>query len=114
MTNQDQNQDKNQEHKRPEDPRAGEGEGLHHLIETRLAKMNELGEAVALYPYAYERSHTSSELREQEADLTEGAVRVRYPGRIMAKRGTGKTLFVPIQDEWGPIQAYFRKDDLGE
>jgi lysyl-tRNA synthetase class 2 len=32
----------------------------------------------------------------------------------MAKRGTGKTLFVPIQDEWGRIQAYFRKDDLGE
>ncbi|PIE76026.1 lysine--tRNA ligase [bacterium DOLJORAL78_65_58] len=32
----------------------------------------------------------------------------------MAKRGTGKTMFVPISDEWGTLQAYFRKDDLGE
>ncbi|PID81127.1 lysine--tRNA ligase, partial [bacterium DOLZORAL124_64_63] len=39
---------------------------------------------------------------------------VRYAGRIMAKRGTGKTMFVPISDEWGTLQAYFRKDDLGE
>jgi lysyl-tRNA synthetase class 2 len=93
---------------------AAEQESLHHLIETRLAKMSELGEQVELYPYSYERSHTSTEMRAQEKVLTEAEAKVSFPGRIMAKRGTGKTLFVPIQDEWGTIQAYFRKDDLGE
>jgi lysyl-tRNA synthetase class 2 len=91
-----------------------EQESLHHLIETRLAKMAELGEQVELYPYSYDRTHTSDQVRDQETDLTAAEVSVRFPGRIMAKRGTGKTLFVPIQDEWGTIQAYFRKDDLGE
>jgi len=93
---------------------ASEQESLHHLIETRLEKMDELGKQVELYPYAYERSHTSTELRTGEEALTAAEQKVCYPGRIMAKRGTGKTLFVPIQDEWGKIQAYFRKDDLGE
>ena len=93
---------------------ASEQESLHHLIETRLEKLTELGKQVELYPYAYERSHTSTELRTGEEALTAAEQKVRFPGRIMAKRGTGKTLFVPIQDEWGKIQAYFRKDDLGE
>ena len=87
---------------------------VHRLIEGRLEKMKELAEQVELYPFAYDRTHTSTGIREEEAVLAEGGVKVRFPGRIMAKRGTGKTLFVPIQDEWGRIQAYFRKDDLGE
>jgi lysyl-tRNA synthetase class 2 len=93
---------------------SGDTESVHHLIETRLAKLDELDAEVDIYPFAFDRTHTSSELRAQEKTLTTAAASVRYPGRIMAKRGTGKTLFVPIQDEWGPIQAYFRKDDLGE
>ena len=87
---------------------------VHRLIEQRLEKMTELGRHLPLYPYSYDRSHTSEELRAQEAPLAEAETVVRYPGRIMAKRGAGKTMFVPIQDEWGTIQAYFKKDDLGE
>lgn len=87
---------------------------LHPLIEARLERMAALGQQVPLYPHVYDRTHTSLEIREQEAALTAAGSAVRYPGRIMAKRGTGKTLFVPLQDEWGPVQAYFRKDDLGE
>lgn len=90
------------------------GQDLHPLIAARLEKMDALGEEVPLYPYAFARSHTSAEIREQEQRLTAGGIKVRFPGRIMAKRGTGKTLFVPVQDEWGRIQAYFKKDDLGE
>nr|MEE4268260.1 lysine--tRNA ligase [Candidatus Krumholzibacteria bacterium] len=89
-------------------------ESPHRLIEQRLEKMAELEQQVPLYPYSYPRSHTSDELRAEEAALTEAGTVVRFPGRIMAKRGAGKTMFVPIQDEWGRIQAYFKKDDLGE
>lgn len=86
----------------------------HHLIEGRIEKMRELGRSVPLYPYAYERTHTSAQLRTQEAALTAAGATVRVPGRLMTKRGTGKTLFAPLQDEWGRIQAYFKRDTLGE
>jgi lysyl-tRNA synthetase class 2 len=102
---------KNEQTPAPDTP---ESESPHRLVEMRLEKMEELGRAVPLYPYAYARTHTSAQARADEAALTAAETRLRYPGRIMAKRGTGKTLFVPIQDEWGTLQAYFRKDDLGE
>lgn len=89
-------------------------ESLHRLIQGRLDKMEELGREVDLYPFAYDRTHTSEAIRADEEKLTADETVVRFPGRIMAKRGTGKTLFVPIQDEGGRIQAYFKKDDLGE
>jgi len=91
-----------------------EPESPHRLIEMRLEKMEELGAQVELYPYSYDRSHTSEQARAGEEKLVADETRVRFPGRIMAKRGTGKTLFVPIQDEWGTLQAYFRKDEIGE
>ncbi len=97
----------------PQDPDNGP-ESPHRLIEARLQKMAELGESVELYPYGFDRSHTSEQMRADEKSLTEAETKVRYPGRIMAKRGTGKTLFVPVQDERGTVQAYFRKDDLGD
>ncbi len=97
-----------------QEPQPGAAADIHPLIAARLEKMEELGRHVDLYPYGYDRTHTSCELRDQEEALTASETVVRYPGRIMAKRGTGKTLFVPVWDGEGPIQAYFRKDDLGE
>ncbi len=91
-----------------------ETQSVHHLIEGRIQKMEELGQEVELYPYSYVRTHTSSQMKADEAKLTEDETVVKFPGRIMAKRGTGKTLFVPIEDEWGRVQAYFRKDEIGE
>ena len=38
----------------------------------------------------------------------------RLAGRIMAKRGTGKTLFVDLHDRSGRLQLYVRKDEVGE
>ncbi|PZR56313.1 MAG: lysine--tRNA ligase [Candidatus Meridianibacter frigidus] len=35
-------------------------------------------------------------------------------GRVMAKRGTGKTLFVDLQDRSGRMQLYVRKDEIGD
>ncbi|MDP9017389.1 MAG: lysine--tRNA ligase [Candidatus Eremiobacteraeota bacterium] len=38
----------------------------------------------------------------------------RLAGRIMAKRGTGKTLFIDLHDRSGRLQLYIRKDEVGE
>ncbi len=35
-------------------------------------------------------------------------------GRLMAKRGTGRTLFVDLHDRTGRTQLYIRKDEVGE
>ncbi len=66
------------------------------------------------YPHRFERSHRSHEARAAAEQLLASGATVRYAGRLMAKRGMGKTMFAPLDDEWGRLQVYFKKDDLGE
>jgi lysyl-tRNA synthetase class 2 len=88
-------------------------EGLEAIIAGREEKLARLAEVAPAYPYRFERTHRSHELRAQAAELMEAQTRVRFAGRLMAKRGMGKTLFAPLDDEWGRLQVYFKKDDLG-
>jgi lysyl-tRNA synthetase class 2 len=76
----------------------------------KLAQLADLGDP---YPYRFDRTHDSAQLREQEEALTTAGAGVRAAGRLMAKRGTGKTLFATLQDGAGRIQVYFKRDDLG-
>jgi lysyl-tRNA synthetase class 2 len=41
-------------------------------------------------------------------------VAVRVAGRLIARRGHGKTTFAHLRDSSGKVQAYFRQDALGE
>ncbi|UCE01936.1 MAG: lysine--tRNA ligase [Candidatus Latescibacterota bacterium] len=63
------------------------------------------------YPYAFERTHATSQVVEQESSLGENPVSIA--GRIMTLRGHGKTGFAHVQDGSGRIQVYARRDDLG-
>ena len=47
-------------------------------------------------------------------ELAEKEIPVNIAGRIMTKRGKGKAGFMHIQDRYGQIQVYIRKDDLTE
>lgn len=67
----------------------------------------------------FERTHLSTEVREQFADQTkeqleENLQEVVIAGRIMTKRGKGKAGFAHIQDLGGQIQIYVRQDHVGE
>ncbi|MFJ7733604.1 lysine--tRNA ligase [Lysinibacillus sp. NPDC097231] len=67
----------------------------------------------------FERTHLSTEVREQFADqskeqLEENLQEVIIAGRIMTKRGKGKAGFAHIQDLGGQIQIYVRQDHVGE
>ncbi len=95
-------------------PETTGAEGLESIIQGRIDKLEVLAEHGPAYPHAFDRSHRSSEIREAGAKLMESQERVRYAGRLMAKRGMGKTMFAPLDDEWGRLQVYFKKDDLGE
>jgi lysyl-tRNA synthetase class 2 len=89
-------------------------EVLRRLIAEREEKLARLGREVDPYPRRFDRTHTSATAKvEREALLASGRV-VRYAGRLMAKRGMGRTLFAPVDDEWGRLQVYFKRDDLGE
>ncbi|MBE0592539.1 MAG: lysine--tRNA ligase [Gemmatimonadales bacterium] len=76
----------------------------------KLARLVELG--VAPYAYGYERTHTAAAAIEAFRD--DRQERVRVAGRIVSRRGHGKTIFVHVADPSGRVQAYFRRDDLGE
>ena len=67
----------------------------------------------------YERDSWSEDLKKQYTGLTheeleEKNVVVKIAGRIMTLRDMGKVAFMHIQDKKGQMQAYLRKDVLGE
>ncbi len=64
------------------------------------------------YPHRYHRSHTT---KEAIALFKRGDDRgVSLAGRIMACRDMGKATFIDIRDLSGNIQAYLRRDLLGD
>lgn len=94
-------------------PEGAGTQGLESIIQGRLEKLERLSEVGPVYPHQFARTHRSSEIRAAGAQLVESGEKVRYAGRLMAKRGMGKTMFAPLDDEWGRLQIYFKKDDLG-
>jgi len=90
------------------------------VIEERVKKIEILREkGVNPYPAGYKYDITASEAVERfkdliEETLPEGAEVFSMAGRIMAIRNFGKASFIHIQDGTGRIQAYIKKDKIGE
>jgi lysyl-tRNA synthetase, class II len=86
----------------------------------RRAKVERLREAgVDPYPHSFEgRDHAADILAAHDAaELGEGEHEQfvhRVMGRVTGKRGHGKTAFLDVRDVTGTIQAYARRDVLGE
>lgn len=76
----------------------------------KLEKLKEMG--VNPYPYKFDRTHSSAEIREHFADLENQTVRVC--GRIMSNRLMGKAGFFHISDMKDRIQIYIKKDVVGD
>jgi lysyl-tRNA synthetase, class II len=93
---------------------------ISNLFEERKRKAENLVEQhVQLYPAGYPVSITAAEAvhRYGEIDAQE-LEKSREPfamaGRIMSLRDFGKASFIHIKDRSGRIQAYIRKDKVGE
>jgi lysyl-tRNA synthetase class 2 len=88
--------------------------------EQRRAKVERLrAEGVDPYPHSFERRNHVEEIEaaHDPAALGEGEhaeFSYRVMGRVTGKRGHGKTLFLDVRDVTGTIQAYARRDVLGE
>jgi lysyl-tRNA synthetase class 2 len=99
---------------------AGDRSATGSTEEQRLAKVERLREAgVDPYPHAFEgrtriekihAAHDPEALGEGEHPEHE----YRIWGRVVGKRGHGKTAFLDVRDISGTIQAYARRDELGE
>jgi len=92
----------------------------HDLLQQRRANFDELVRlGVDVYPRAFQRTDTVSELvqahgNSTKEDLETSTVQTTTAGRVLAIRSFGKANFLVISDGDSGIQVYVRKDQLSE
>jgi len=87
-----------------EELKIGSDKLLVFMDSERLRKLEELEkQGVNAYPYRYERTHYSQELKDAYDEL-EGKI-VSVAGRVMSIRSFGKLVFISLQDPQGGIQV---------
>ncbi|GJM41542.1 MAG: lysine--tRNA ligase [Ardenticatenaceae bacterium] len=91
------------------------------LEEKRLAKIVQLREAgIEPYPLRVDRTHTNTEAiaAYETAESAQGdeapEIEATLCGRIMSSRDMGKTVFAHIEDGYGRIQLFVRRQAIGE
>ena len=97
-------------------------EELNEQRQVRIDKLGKIAEKWVPFGHRFEWTHHTSDIRAKFADTTAEEFEAMDPeetlvvfaGRIMAKRGMGKTCFMDLQDRTGRIQSYVRKDIIGE
>lgn len=97
--------------------------GERRLMHDRMAKVDALrARGVDPYPRSFNRTHTATgavallEMSETASAGADEPVRtepVTVAGRIMARRGMGKTSFIDLKDGSGRIQLFAKADVLG-
>ena len=90
---------------------------MHILFAQRLAKLKEL-EAAGIDPYgqAFPGAQMIEQVRADFKAPAEGEFgpEVVVAGRLMAKRGMGKSIFADLKDSTGKIQLFVGKSEIGE
>ncbi len=80
----------------------------------RIDKLTGLREKGYPYPNDVDITATSSDILATEVKDAESATRYTLAGRMVARRDMGKAAFIHILDGAGKIQAYVRKNDVGD
>lgn len=91
----------------------------NEILAVRRAKLNAIREAGNAYPNDFRRTDLAADLtaahdEKSKEDLAEVDVTTSISGRVMLRRAMGKASFVTLQDVSGRIQAYIRKDAVGD
>ena len=95
-------------------------EETSELVQQRIRKLEELRqEGIDPFPNDFSVTHTSRSIHETFDSLPDEALEssgetCSIAGRIMAIRDFGKASFIQIQDRKGRLQAYLRKDFVGD
>ncbi|MDI3524066.1 MULTISPECIES: lysine--tRNA ligase [unclassified Kosmotoga] len=88
----------------------------------RQHKLNEIEELRSMgiepYPHHFEKTHSTSDIRKEydmlQPSETKEDTTISVAGRVMALRHHGKSSFFVLKDSDGRIQAYIRKDSVGD
>ena len=78
----------------------------------KLEKIRALG--VEPYGQKFDWDHHAADIRKEAETLEKEETHVHIAGRIMIRRGQGKTAFCVLRDQSGDIQVYFKRDELPE
>ncbi len=90
------------------------------LVQQRIKKLDTLRKnGIDPYPNDFRVTHTSGELHESFGSFSDEELKsvgdtYRLAGRIIAIRDFGKASFIHVQDRKGRIQAYLRRDIVGD
>ncbi len=91
---------------------------LNFVMQARRDKLDAmLASGLEPFAYSYDRTHTAAEAvaAAPPADAADhDGPTVSIAGRIVGWRAHGKTAFAHVADATGRVQAYFRKDELGD
>jgi len=88
---------------------------LDNIKETRLKKLEAIRKSLLNpYPEKTKRTHKIVQVLKDFAALTRSKKEMVLAGRIKSQRGHGGSTFLDIEDGTGKIQAFLRKDRLGE
>ncbi len=89
------------------------------LLAKRKQKMSDLRDAgINLFPNDFKVSHTIQEVKDLIDDpdqtLSDSGPEFSVSGRMMAINRFGKSTFIRFKDRSGTLQAYIRKDQIGD
>ena len=88
---------------------------FEEIRKERLKKLELLKEkGVNPYPVSAKKTFGISEVLGDFEKLLEKNRRLDIVGRIMAVRAHGGSIFFDLNDGTGKIQAYIKKDEIGE
>ena len=90
-----------------------EQKSLNQLIQVRKEKLEKIiAKGIDPYPSMFNPTHSSKEVLSKFNELENKSVIIA--GRILSIRKMGKASFFHIQDSFGKIQIFIKKDDIGE
>jgi len=88
---------------------------IDEIRKERLKKLGRIQSAGGLaYPAQLKRTHTASQALKDFAKLSKAGKEIVLAGRIRAIRGHGGSTFLNVEDGTANIQAYLKKDRVGE
>ncbi len=88
----------------------------NRLEQQRLDKLEKLNEAgIEAYPTQVERTHsTAAAIEAFEDDPDNDQILVTVVGRLVSFRDKGKLVFAHVEDGFGRVQLFVRRDNVGE
>ncbi|MBM3262761.1 MAG: lysine--tRNA ligase [candidate division Zixibacteria bacterium] len=88
---------------------------VNDLQENRRQKLEELrSRGINPYPYRFDVTHPAQTILDEAETLIASETPVSVAGRILSKRGHGKSGFAHIMDRTDRIQIYVQIDRVGE